>query len=238
MLESISTQSASPGTEVSYEVYVLNKNAENPRDGKLLAKGSKTFEYGGYHRITLDKQYALAKGTRFSVVMTQAVPDDSSETGKSYEILQNNFQLEQEESDGHSAFTTLYNGVLNKGESYVYSVDGWQDLRDFADEQIAGAKEAGANIGFDNFAIKAYSVPVSSNTIKISYNGKTKNVTTKAASFKIAKKRVNKKTQSFTVSRKGKGKISISKKSSKKLNKYIALKSNKVVLKKKAPKGK
>ena len=238
MLESISTQSASPGTEVSYEVYLLNKNAENPRDGKLLVKGSKTFEYGGYHRITLDKQYALAKGTRFSVVMTQAVPDDSSETGKSYEILQNNFQVEQEESDGHSTFSTLYKGVLNRDESFLYSSGGWQDFRDVADEQIAEAKEAGANIGFDNFAIKAYSVPVSSNTIKITYNGKTKNVTTKAASFKIAKKKVNKKAQSFTVSRKGKGKISISKKSSKKLNKYIALKSNKVVLKKKAPKGK
>ncbi len=160
ILESVSTQTASPGTTVNYEIYKLNADAANPRDGQLVEKGSKTFEYGGYHRITLNQQHPLTKGTRFSVIITQVVPDDSVKSGKSYEILQNSFQAQEEQPDpeGNGSFVILNKGVINKGESYLFTGGAWTDFREVADEQIAEAKNAGATVGFDNFAIKAYSI--------------------------------------------------------------------------------
>ena len=233
-LSYFSTQTGTPNAEVNYEIYKLNDNYANPKDGQLLESGTSVCDYGGYHRIALKDEHPLAKGEKFSVVVTQKVPDDSTASKYSYEILFNKADRVLEADDGKATLK----GVVNKGESYACYGGEWEDWTVLISLVDAEAKARGKDFVYDNPSIKAYSIPLSSNTIKITHDGKTKNVTTKAASFKIAKKKVNKKAQSFTVSRKGKGKISISKKSSKKLNKYFALKGTKVVVKKNAPKGK
>ena len=97
----------------------------------------------------------------------------------------------------------------------------------------------GKQYELDNFGIKAYAVPASAsevreaNTIKLA----GKDITKKAKSFKVKKAEISKKAQSYKVTRKGKGKITLNNKSAKALKKYISLKSEKVVLKKNAPKG-
>ncbi len=70
-----------PNTTVAYEVYLLDGDAKTPTDAghsKLACTLDATYEYGGYHRTTLDesKWIAMRKGQRFAVVTTQKCNDD------------------------------------------------------------------------------------------------------------------------------------------------------------------
>ncbi len=61
----------------------------------------------------------------------------------------------------------LNKGVINEGESYIFIENAWADFKAFADQQIAEAKEAGSDVGFDNFAIKAYSVSAQTPVVEL-----------------------------------------------------------------------
>lgn len=326
-LTHISTETASPNTTVTYEVYKLNANNKNPKDGVCVASGSQTCEFGGYHRIALNNKCAFAKDTRYSVVVTQAVPTDN---GTTYELLVG-CQEEKVPTDV-SPFTVK--GIVNKGESFLYTdqqlnwTDAkWMDWTDYTTNELKPMMEGAGlkDVQFDNFPIKAYSVSATKEelstdlskakvTLKnasknysgkvqnpavksVTLNGKTipesaytvsilnakgtakaspKNAgsyvvkitgnmseyytgsakatykinpvantikfagksTKKALTIKVKRSSVKKKAKTFKITRKGKGKISITKKCSAKRKKYISLSKGKVVLKKKAPKGK
>lgn len=317
ILTHISTQTAKPNTHVFYTVYKLNDNYTSPDDGEELESGDMTFEFGGYHRIGLAKEYLLPAGTHFSVICTQMIPDD---TGYSYETL---YSLSMKDMTTFTGENVTYNGVVNKGESYTFSNNKWTDWADTKDDILALAKEY-FDIDFvtDNFSIKAYSVPadadvvqdlsyaeISLNKTSVKYNGKVRmpavtSVTLKgktvpedaytvavtdyednevspknagkylvaihgvpekgyyggavavyqieqaantiklnnktikkATTYTVKKKAINKRARTYTVTRNGNGKISMTNKSSKKLKKYLKLKGTKVTLAKKAPKG-
>lgn len=228
-LTRVTVSTGSFGGETTYEVYRLNAGYKNPRDGVLLEKKKTSFEYGGYHTIPLDKQYPIAKGTSFSVVVTNKITADA---GQCYEIQAN---ASYHADIGFSGGAYTVKGVINRGESMICHDGSWMDWADAADL----AKDVATGINgeeyeLDNFGIKAYAIPVSSaNIIKL----EGKNITKKAQTIKVKSAAVTKKAQSYKVTRNGKGKITLNNKSAKKLKKYLSLKSGKVVLKKNAPKG-
>ena len=154
----ISTETAKPSTEVTYEIYKLKEDYTSPEDGELLEKGMETFEFGGYHNISLKGAYPLKKGTHFSIVCTQKVPDDTSETGFSFETLFN-FIISDVPGIGATAHIT---GIVNPGESFSYENGAWADFTNEINE-IKQQLEEGTDIDaqIDNYSIKAYSVPAS-----------------------------------------------------------------------------
>ena len=54
-LEQVSCQTTYPGTKVTYNIYLLPDNYKSPDDGYLAESIQKTYEYGGFHKATLDK---------------------------------------------------------------------------------------------------------------------------------------------------------------------------------------
>ncbi len=151
VLEGVSTQTASPDTTVEWYVIALNNNYTDPTDGRLIARGEKTFEHGGYHRIDLpiEERFPIPAGQNFSVVMHHKVPVDNGQV--SYEILCNN------RIDDSSDITIK--GIVNRGESLLYRDGGWIDWKDITDILRSSYKEFAVDFTFDNFAIKAYSTP-------------------------------------------------------------------------------
>ncbi len=152
VLESVSTQTASPDTTVSWLVILLNDYAVSPVDGELIAYGEKTFEKGGYHRIDLPNvdRYPVRKGSNVSVVMTHTVPLDNGANAQ--EILCNKRALDPAEED-------IFEGVVNWGESFLYRAGSWMDWKDITDILGDAYASDGKMMEFDNFAIKAYFTP-------------------------------------------------------------------------------
>ena len=222
------------GGETTYEVYRLNDGYKNPRDGVLLEKKNTSFEYGGYHTIPLDKQYPIAKGTSFSVVVTNKATID----GKQYYDIQANESSHSATAFSGGSYTVK--GVVNRGESMICH-DGswidWADASDLAKDAIKGIE--GEEYELDNFGIKVYAIPPSASEVRTANTIKLdgKNITKKAQTIKVKSTAVTEKAQSYKVTRNGKGKITLNNKSAKAFKKYLSLKSGKVVLKKNAPAG-
>ncbi|MBX9035203.1 lectin like domain-containing protein [Gordonibacter massiliensis (ex Traore et al. 2017)] len=159
MVRSLSCETAQPGTEVDYEVYLLNDGYASPKDGKLLAKASETYEYGGYHRIQLKEPLPIEQGQHFSVVVTQqcdglyCIPVDRAlnKTGVD--------KLNEELGLNYSRYAV---GVVNKGESFTFEDGEWADWFDVVASIKAAAAETepGDIFDYDNFAIKAYADPM------------------------------------------------------------------------------
>ncbi len=81
VLRTISSEVAKPNTKVTYQIYLLDDEATTPDDADhstLVYKSTKTYEYGGYHRVTLDAAdwVALREGQRYAIVTTQLCKDD------------------------------------------------------------------------------------------------------------------------------------------------------------------
>lgn len=153
IVRALSCETATPGTEVTYEVYLLNDGFTNPRDGELLTTVSRSYAYGGFHRIDLKDKCYIPAGQKFSVVVTEKVGDqyaflvDSAINKNGYDQL-----------TSQGIELTHYNvGVVNPGESFVYTDGEWIDWHDaVADIKAATGNEA----DFDNFPLKAYSDPI------------------------------------------------------------------------------
>ena len=132
-----------PGTEVSYEVYMLPDSFNDPKDGVKIAEGKETFEYGGYHRIGLTSSRVLAKGQRYSVVVTDTIE------GKTYSPY-----VSYAADEDKSPYVVR---VVNKGESFCLMEGKWQDISEKSvQEDIIGWDGE----FLDNFPIKVYLKPV------------------------------------------------------------------------------
>ncbi len=80
-LRTLSTSVYKPNSTVNYEVYLLDDEATSPTDSqhsKKVCETSATYEYGGFHRVTLDQSdwIAMREGQRYAVVTTQQCNDD------------------------------------------------------------------------------------------------------------------------------------------------------------------
>lgn len=140
-----------PGTKVSFKVYLLTSGSADPQDGELVySSDSREHSYGGFHRVALTEpasgsQVFIAKGQKYSVVVTQKTP-----AGK-YSV-----SCPEAESEYKSSHNRWFDAVVNKGESYLY-VDGkWNDL---TDKKVQNAIKGFSKLmSVDNFTIKGYSV--------------------------------------------------------------------------------
>ena len=72
MISTLGCETTAPGTEVTFEVYLLDDEAALPDDGELVRTVKRDFGWGGYHTVELGEDSIVVKGgQRFSVVMTQ-----------------------------------------------------------------------------------------------------------------------------------------------------------------------
>lgn len=70
-----------PNTKVTYQVFLLDDEAASPTDpdhSTLACTFEDVYEYGGYHRMTVDEKdwVAMRSGQRFAIVTTQRCLDD------------------------------------------------------------------------------------------------------------------------------------------------------------------
>ncbi|MEG1494428.1 MAG: lectin like domain-containing protein [Gordonibacter sp.] len=160
-IRSLSCETASPDTEVTYQLYLLNDNYANPADGKLLAEKVETYPYGGYHRLSLGEGYPVKAGQHYAVVVTE-------KTAAGYDMLVdrslNKAGMEHLRAQG-IGYNKYAVGVVNKGESYSFNTQSgtWDDWADgIAEIKAAAAQQGpGSNIfDYDNFALKAYADPL------------------------------------------------------------------------------
>ncbi len=151
-VRSLSCETSKPNTTATYELYRLRDGFANPRDGELLATVSKTYDYGGYHRIELDEGFPMEQGEHFSVVVTERC-------GDAYEVLTDKAVNKNGMAEGDTIYSV---GVVNPGESYLLENGEWSDWSDdvAAIKEAAAATPEGDIFDYDNFAIKAYSDPM------------------------------------------------------------------------------
>ena len=158
VLKSVSTRTSQENMRVTFAVYLLNDNAQNPTDGELVARTSTNFLYAGFHRIDLDQTVTIPAGTKFSVVATSSRLDDSGQ--RIYNASANKGLSKQTAQEQKAP--AWCQAVVNKGESYLYADGAWQDWSDYL--EATSAEIDGAPV--DNFSIKAYAeaAPVDSTT--------------------------------------------------------------------------
>ena len=80
-VRTLSVSTYKPNTTVKYEVYLLDDDAKSPTDpdhSEKVFETTATYDYGGFHRTTLDEAswIAMRKDQRFAVITTQKCNDD------------------------------------------------------------------------------------------------------------------------------------------------------------------
>ena len=135
-LTDISVLTTTPGTTVSYQVYLLPDNFSSPEDGLLIEEDHESYEYGGYHLIALKNPTVLAKNQKYSVIVTETAPDSGD-----YVCF----------SAGFDSGTEELVPVVNPKESFYYRGGTWKDL-----SEGATLNEVSYGGPIDNFPIKAH----------------------------------------------------------------------------------
>ena len=142
-LKAVSCETTYPGTEVSFEIYLLADKWSDPYDGILVGTlKAGPYKYGGFHKEELSTPVRIMKGQYYSVVVTQKVIGEGGES---------NYAVSIQSCSGGT-------GVINKGESFLLTDGVW---RDFSDKELRKAITEDP-IRFtdpdsmDNFAIKGY----------------------------------------------------------------------------------
>lgn len=165
-LYQIAYTTAMPKTEVTYEIY-RNPESGNPSSGKLLEKGVNRHTFAGYHRIDLKEEYGLKKGETYAVVLTMRRVTDAEGSMVYTEV----FPYSTEFFEGMTV-----RGIVNKGESYLYTDGKWSDMTETADsltehaytqlnEKLGDKEDTHASLDskttftFDNYPIKAILAP-------------------------------------------------------------------------------
>ena len=150
ILTGISCMTAGLNTKVSYEIYLLCNDFSAPDEGLLAARGSRTFKYGGYHKIDLDMQVFIQAGQPYSIILSMTGEDGAYVRNDAVSAVMGD-KLDQK-------------GVINKNESFLYQNDGWKDYQQVTEEEIPQKMMAASMIGddirlryiSDNFPIKGY----------------------------------------------------------------------------------
>ena len=116
-------RTAFPDAEVTYEIY-KDVESDNPSFGTLLETGVQSHRYAGSHVIDLTNEHALKKGDRYSVILTV-------KHGEKYAEV---FPY----STGFFEGMTV-SGIVNKGESFLYSDGKWTDMAEQKDSLLERA---------------------------------------------------------------------------------------------------
>lgn len=162
-LYQISYKTATPNTSVHYAIYKDIKD-DNPESGTLLEEGDNTSEWGGYYKLDLSGKYNLKKGEKYSIVLTMKCTTDD---GKSHytDVIPYATNFHHQEATAK--------GIINNGESYLFTDGNWTDLNNLKDtyskqayehnikENMADEFKARSveDIALDNYPIKGISIP-------------------------------------------------------------------------------
>lgn len=143
LLRAVSAETTAPNSSVDYEIYLLDENASDPTDGTLAASVSEKYDFGGYHRATFDDPIEVPAGQKYSVIVTVTTPSGL-------------YQFKADAGANEKSGSAFYaKGVVNEGESYLYSEGGWHDWANL----VAQEKSSNPMLEVDNFPIKAYADP-------------------------------------------------------------------------------
>jgi len=164
VLQHVSAMTGERNTSVTVSVYLLQEGAESPMDGILLESVTESFEYKGYHRITLPENLLLRKGSVICITVLQRVPTAngveyaltkaSSKGEKAPEVYA---QLHAEEGGTMRRYCA---GIVDPGVNFVsFEENRWIDWREILDS-VAGSGYC-ACMAYDNLPIKAYAYPLS-----------------------------------------------------------------------------
>lgn len=156
-----------PKTEVTFEIYKDVKD-DDPSSGTLLEKGVRRHAMAGYYKADLKEEYALKKGDKYAVVLTM-----KHSTGKDDSMVYTEvFPYSTEFFEGMTV-----TGIINKGESFLYTDGKWNDISGMKDsltdraykqcsEQLASDKalpevklKGRESFAIDNYPIKAILAP-------------------------------------------------------------------------------
>ena len=145
-LEQVSCQTTYPGTKVTYNIYLLPDDYTSPDDGYLAESIQKTYEYGGFHKATLDKPLRIQPQQSYAVEVVQ------ENNGKYCISLQKGMNKKTAKAEGMRFWSKA---VMNKGESFI-SINGkYQDLANEKLKKTLLGKDYYECV-IDNLPIKAF----------------------------------------------------------------------------------
>ena len=150
VLSEISCMTSDLDTEVQYSVFLLCNDFSTPDEGLCVSSGSARFEYGGYHRIQLEKEVFIQNGQAYAIVLEMKNQDGQYLTNEAVFF------------DVQEAAKANPRAVINENESFVFQNGAWVDYQWAAPENAAGrpeyaaAEATGIKMYFDNFPIKGY----------------------------------------------------------------------------------
>ncbi len=169
-VKSVSTRTSETNMRVTFAIYQLNDNAKDPTDGEMLYRTSQNFEYGGFHRLDLDKPITFKAGTKFSVVSTASTLGENGKRSYSVSANRGLSKKATEYAIAHSGakVKTYSTAVVNKGESYLYDGKEWKDWSEYLaalppnteTEEVMASDTYTEVCPIDNFSIKVYAEPV------------------------------------------------------------------------------
>ncbi len=153
-----------PDTSVHYEIY-KNPQSSKPASGDLLEKGDSTHKWGGYHKFDLNNEYELKKGEKYSIVLTMTYKADDGAL-RYTDVVPYASSIQS---------GVIANGVINKGESFLFTDGQWRDICDIKEKLISTAYNNNVEthlpdafkaqsidgIAVDNYPIKALLIPKS-----------------------------------------------------------------------------
>ncbi len=161
VMEYVSCMTGEFSTEVTFDIYLLDGEAETPAEGKLIDSVTETFDFAGYHRVPLTVNLHFDEGDRVSVVISEKIQDYD---GKQMYVFVNGVNNSEKTireimgDDGKDSATYAV-GVINRGESFVsFGEDNWYDWLDVVNE-FKTTDGSSASLEYDNFSIKTYSRP-------------------------------------------------------------------------------
>lgn len=154
-LKKVSCETTYPNTEVTFDVYLLAKKHGSPTEGLLMDTVTQTFQYGGFHKVDLNKPFMVMRGQSYAIVVTQRVPEDGG--SMSYSVAVRN-------DPGTS--------VVNKGESFLQIGGEWLDFSDKdLQKELMGQVRGAYGDGIDNFPIKGYGEEKPDTVLTVDYSG-------------------------------------------------------------------
>ena len=167
ILEQISFQTTHPYTTVKWQVYIMLSDSTSTDYAMLASEGEETFEFGGFHKVRLEKSVPVMSGQHYWIVITETIRNDQGEKMYTANLPVGN--------------ANDWNGVVNLGESMFYKDGSWMELSDAAEELLPDQ-----NTSYDNFPIKGYSRLSDYNfDVSISGNNKLTHEFKESAALKV-----------------------------------------------------
>ena len=157
-LQAVSCETTYPGTEVTFEVYLLAEEYKDPTDGLLMdTVTAGPFEYGGFHKVELNNPFMVMKGQSYSIVVTQKAPSDSGESTYAFSIK----------------MSRSGDAVIGEGESLAFIDGKWHDYSDlsFRASLLDMDEEYVSGLGFDNFPIKGFAAEKPDVVLEVGFSG-------------------------------------------------------------------